>query len=199
MYEKVIKLRIYFVRHGQTNLNKQRLIQGRIDEPLNKLGIRQAKQTGQLLKNLKFDFDKLVSSPLSRAFETAHWISVKMNYKDNILVNNKLVERDFGNYDYETIADTFPTIMEPGFKEAGFESSDILIPRIKSAIAELYVDYKNKTIIATVHAHVIRSAYILSDPKKYTFTNFFLGNCSIHVFDYDGSNFQLVETHNNEE
>lgn len=160
-------MRIYLVRHGQTNLNKQRLIQGRVDEPLNKLGIKQAKETGQLLKSLNFDYSKIVSSPLSRAFETANLIATKMNYKDNIHVNNNLVERDFGNYEHETIKDNFDKIMEPGFNEPGFESNEELIPRIKSAMDELYETYKGETIISTVHAHVIRSVYILTDHNLY--------------------------------
>lgn len=192
-------VKIYLVRHGQTNLNKQRLIQGRIDEPLNNVGIKQAKETGQLLKSLSIDYQRLVSSPLSRALETAYYAAKKLNYKDEIIISSYLIERDFGNWEYKTIKDNFDIIMEPGFTEEGFEASEDLIARIKYGIDELYVDYQNETIIAFVHAHVIRSVYILSDPSKYTYTNFFLGNASIHVFDYDGHDFKLLETFNNEE
>ena len=73
-------MKIYFVRHGQTNYNSQRLIQGRVDEPLNKIGIKQAKETGQIIKGLNFTIDKIVTSPLSRAFETGHLIARKTNH-----------------------------------------------------------------------------------------------------------------------
>lgn len=191
-------MKIYFVRHGQTDYNYKRLIQGRVDAPLNKTGIKQAKDTGKLLKSLDFHYDKIVSSPLSRAFETAHLISKKMSYKDNILVHPKFVERDFGNYELMPIVPTFDKLMTDGFKEPGFEDSESLIKRIKEGIDLLYEDYKNKTVIATVHAHVIRSAYILVDKNKYNYTNFYLGNCSIHVFNYDGNNLTLETTYNNE-
>jgi len=192
-------MKIYFVRHGQTNLNKDRLIQGRLDEPLNKTGIKQAKETGQLLKSLNIDFKRIVSSPLSRALETAHYSAKKLNYKEEIIILPKYIERDFGNWEYKTINDSFDIIMADGFQEEGFEDNEQLIPRIKLGTDELYQDFKDETVIAFVHAHVIRSVYILADPNKYTYTNFFLGNASIHVFEYDGNNFKLLETHNNEE
>ncbi|MCR1808857.1 histidine phosphatase family protein [Haploplasma modicum] len=192
-------MRIYLVRHGQTNYNLKRLVQGRIDEPLNKTGIKQAKQTGQLIKQLNFKFDKIVSSPLSRAFETAYLIAKKNNYKDNIILDNLLVERDFGEYELTEIKESFPIVMQEGFNENGFEDTETLKKRIKSAISNLYLNHSDQTLILTVHAHVIRTIYVLMDENKYTYTNFYLGNCSIHVFDFDGDNFNLIETHNNEE
>lgn len=192
-------MRIYLVRHGQTNYNLKRLVQGRIDEPLNKTGIKQAKQTGQLIKQLNFKFDKIVSSPLSRAFETAYLIAKKNNYKDNIILDNLLVERDFGKYELTEIKESFPIVMQEGFNENGFEDTETLKKRIKSAISNLYLNHSDQTLILTVHAHVIRTIYVLMDENKYTYTNFYLGNCSIHVFDFDGDNFNLIETHNNEE
>lgn len=192
-------MRIYLVRHGQTNYNLKRLVQGRIDEPLNKTGIKQAKQTGQLIKQLNFKFDKIVSSPLSRAFETAYLIAKKNNYKDNIILDNLLVERDFGAYELTEIKESFPIVMQEGFNENGFEDTETLKKRIRSAISNLYLNHSDQTLILTVHAHVIRTIYVLMDENKYTYTNFYLGNCSIHVFDFDGDNFNLIETHNNEE
>lgn len=192
-------MKIYFVRHGQTNINSQRLIQGRIDEPLNQVGVKQAKETGQLIKSLNIKFEKIISSPLSRALETAYLIARKNNYKDYIEVVPKLVERDFGNYELMKIADMFPKIMVDGFTEPGFEDSKTLINRIKLVLDELYSKYQNKTILATVHAHVIRTLYVIFDSNKYTYTNFYLGNCSIHEIDYDGKNLKLINAYNNEE
>ena len=62
---------IYFVRHGQTNVNNLKKIQGRCDNLLNDTGRKQAKQTGLFLKNNNITFDLIYSSPLTRAYETA--------------------------------------------------------------------------------------------------------------------------------
>lgn len=57
------------LRHGQTDYNKQHLNTGRRDIPLNALGELQAKALGKLIQRPRFD--KVYSSPLSRAFNTA--------------------------------------------------------------------------------------------------------------------------------
>lgn len=192
-------MRLYLVRHGQTNNNHKRLIQGRVDAPLNLTGRKQAKTAGQTLKSLKVDFDKIVSSPLSRALETGYLVGRKINYKDNILLNENLIERDFGNYEMTLIADSFPKIMTEGFTEEFYEDDETMINRVKKGIDELYYTLKDKNVIVACHAHVIRSMYIIHDNEKYNFTNFFLGNGSIHEFDYDGTNLELINTYLNDE
>ena len=62
---------IYIIRHGQTDLNKKRVLQGRVDEPLNEDGIRQAEAAAELLRSLDIVVDSVWSSPLQRAMDTA--------------------------------------------------------------------------------------------------------------------------------
>lgn len=62
-------MKIYLIRHGETDWNKKRLLQGKQDIPLNEKGIRLAKLTGEKLSQIKFD--KVYASPLKRAYETA--------------------------------------------------------------------------------------------------------------------------------
>lgn len=192
-------MKIYFVRHGQTNNNHKRLIQGRVDAPLNQTGQKQAKTAGQALKAEKVSFDKIISSPLSRALETAYLVGRKINYKENILINENFLERDFGNYEMTLIAESFPIIMTEGFTEEFYEDDKTMVTRVKLGLDQIYKEFSNDTVIVTCHAHVIRSMYILFNSDKYNFMNFFLGNGSIHVFDYDGTNISLSHTLLNEE
>lgn len=60
--------RIYFVRHGETEANKERLMQGH-DQPLSEVGMVQADKVAQRAKNL--DFEKVISSDMLRAKQTA--------------------------------------------------------------------------------------------------------------------------------
>ena len=62
-------MKIYVTRHGQTELNAKKLMQGRSDNPLNDTGREQARAAREKIGNIKFD--ALYSSPLSRAVETA--------------------------------------------------------------------------------------------------------------------------------
>ncbi|MWC27155.1 histidine phosphatase family protein [Paenibacillus sp. MMS18-CY102] len=60
---------IYVVRHGQTDLNKDGILQGRLGMPLNNYGIGQAERLRESLKAIPFDY--IFSSPQERAIQTA--------------------------------------------------------------------------------------------------------------------------------
>ena len=60
---------IYIIRHGETDLNVRKIVQGWADEPLNENGILLAQETGRALRDVHFDF--CISSPLLRAKKTA--------------------------------------------------------------------------------------------------------------------------------
>ena len=66
-------MKIYVTRHGQTDWNVQGKTQGRADIELNEVGIKQAKQTKEELKNI--DIDLIICSPLKRAKKTAEIIN----------------------------------------------------------------------------------------------------------------------------
>ena len=65
-------MKLYIVRHGETDWNKARKIQGRSDIPLNEFGRHLARETAKGLADVHFDL--CFTSPLSRAKETAQII-----------------------------------------------------------------------------------------------------------------------------
>ena len=65
-------LLLTIVRHGQTNANKERLMQGWADIPLNEIGIKQAQAAGKALKEI--EFHHAMSSDLQRAFKSCQLI-----------------------------------------------------------------------------------------------------------------------------
>ncbi|KAM6501376.1 phosphoglycerate mutase-like protein [Amanita muscaria] len=72
-------LRVHFVRHGETESNSQRIIQGHLDIELNELGHKQAGVVAQRLRHVPFDM--AFSSDLSRAKKTAEPI---LSYHQNV-------------------------------------------------------------------------------------------------------------------
>ena len=84
---------IYIIRHGRTELNRARVLQGRSEYPLNELGIRQAKQAALLLQAV--DFSHVFSSPLIRAVQTAKIVAPGKK----IVVDDRLIEMDYGPYE----------------------------------------------------------------------------------------------------
>ena len=83
---------IYCVRHGQTDLNKEKRLQGRKGLPLNDEGIRQANHLKEKLKDIKFDY--VFSSPQERAIQTAEIATGK-----KAIVDERLDVFDLGEAD----------------------------------------------------------------------------------------------------
>ena len=88
-------MRIYLTRHGQTDLNKQKLMQGLTDEPLNEEGIKQAESVKEKLKDIHFD--AVYASPLKRAKKTASIISGVP--EEEIITDERIIEVNFGDYE----------------------------------------------------------------------------------------------------
>ena len=66
---------IFIVRHGRTALNVQQVFRGRLDGPLDDVGVRQSEQTGELLQDI--DLGTIYTSPLERSVQTAAIVSVR--------------------------------------------------------------------------------------------------------------------------
>jgi uncharacterized phosphatase len=87
--------KLYFVRHGLTEMNVRGVWSGTTETALTSEGRQQAKQTGQAAKGLGIDL--IVTSPLSRAVETATIIAKEIGYPpDKIQTNELFIERHFG-------------------------------------------------------------------------------------------------------
>lgn len=91
---------LYFVRHGLSEHNKAKKWSGSSDSPLAEEGHEQAKEAGQTLKELGFNFDVIISSPLERAHVTAKHIANELDIPHSeIILTEKIVERSFGIMD----------------------------------------------------------------------------------------------------
>lgn len=182
---------IYAIRHGQTDHNLNRIVQGWSDNPLNAHGETQAIQLGHFLKEQKTVFDLIVSSPLGRTLKTAEIIQKVMNIQLPVVIEPLFIERNFGVFEGKSVDVTMPIIYVKGFKCDGYEHDEALLQRIQQAIQIIYLKYPIKTILLSVHSHVIKSLLILSDPVKYNFQTL-LNNGSMCIFNYNGN--RLINT-----
>lgn len=91
---------IYLVRHGETQFNRERRIQGHVDSPLTELGVRQARAVGRLLRDLIRDPAgwRIISSPLGRARSTAEIVAGQLG-SPPIELDARLQEMSWGSYD----------------------------------------------------------------------------------------------------
>lgn len=91
-------MKIYIARHGQTDWNNEHRAQGRTDIPLNDTGIKQAEALRENIKDVRFD--AVYASPLKRAAKTAE---VAVGDRNEIIYDDRLVERSFGDYEGKVI------------------------------------------------------------------------------------------------
>lgn len=85
-------MKLYIVRHGQTDWNIDDRAQGQVDIPLNDTGIKQANELKEKLKS--YDFDVCYCSPLKRAVQTAE---IAIDGRLQIIFDDNLKERSFGS------------------------------------------------------------------------------------------------------
>ena len=88
---------IYFVRHGQTVWNVENKICGATDIELTAKGHDQAIETGKKILEMGIKADKILTSPLVRASETARHISEMTGIPMEI--EPRLIEQNFGRYE----------------------------------------------------------------------------------------------------
>ena len=155
---------ICLIRHGQTDWNSKSLIQGTRDNPLNNTGRDQARQTAKLLKEFNIEYDVLMSSPLSRAYETMEIIKSELNYLKDIYTLDELKEREFGELEGKQVCtESYRLMLTDSVK--GLEQLPDLQKRSITAIKKIAEDYPNKKVLVTTHSQVIKGAlsYLLPD------------------------------------
>ena len=103
-------IRLVLVRHGLSSFNAKGLIQGRTDDSvLTEEGYKQASQAGEALSKIKFD--RIYSSPLVRAAETAITINKSFSHEQNIIYDKNLLEVDLSSWSglkIDDIKDNYP-------------------------------------------------------------------------------------------
>src|SRR5207253_1033662 len=107
---------ILLVRHGETEWNRQRRVQGRLDSPLTQQGITQAGAIGRLLRTLPDAASaRIVTSPLGRARRTAELIGEHFPVRLELAIDDRLREISVGAWDgltYRDIAMRNPGIFD---------------------------------------------------------------------------------------
>lgn len=178
-------MKLYVVRHGQTNWNKIGIYQGDTDISLNEEGKVQALLIKEKLKGKKIDL--CISSPLKRAIETA---SIILDNKIPILTSNLIIERDLGIYEGKAVNDRgyngkIYWDYQLNSNANGVEPIQDLFKRVTIFLDKVKKNYDNKDILIISHGATIRAInYVINGftPDE-NFLKFDVGNCSL--FEYD--------------
>lgn len=181
---------IYLVRHAETDANRNYVVQGRMDNPLNEFGKSQAFETGKYFAKNKMRFDLVLSSPLKRAFETARIINQAMKTSKPIIVHQDLIERNFGDYDGQKITDEYADLIKRG-TIPNMEQNPVLEKRVVAALKDICKQYPNKKLLIITHSHVIKALLVQIVPD-FTYMSY-LFNCSVNRIEYKNRRFRAIE------
>lgn len=150
-------MKLYLIRHGETDWNRRGLLQGQQDIPLNENGVALAENTAKGMQKKKLCFDKIYSSPLLRAFETAQIISDYLTGgRVPVISDDRLKEMDFKRYEgqiYQGLAlDSFT-------KLSGIEPFEEVRDRTMDLVRQIVADPANegKHILISTHGVALQS------------------------------------------
>lgn len=199
-------MKIYLFRHGETDWNTQRRLQGQSDIPLNRSGRELAIKTAEALRAEGILFDRAFCSPLSRARETARILLGTANIP--LVTDERLKEMCFGEHEGDYFDEAkqkdskhplhnffcnpqcyIPPKGAESFQEAAARGSEFL----RSQILPLEGICQNVLVVA--HGAFNRSIlYSLMAVSIEDFWKIVLPNCAASVLSLEKGCFQVMET-----
>lgn len=144
----------FLLRHGQTDWNVIDRCQGHTDIPLNDTGKKRIEQVAFSFKRNIGDINYIVSSPLSRAQESALIFSNGIGYKGEIITDELFIERFFGLAEgmlAEEIKLKFPSLEIPEM-----ESEKSVFSRVMQGLSHYYSLYSDANILIVTHGAVLK-------------------------------------------
>lgn len=176
------------LRHGQTDWNINFLLQGVTDIPMNQTGIEQVKLAAKAIR--AEDWDVVLTSPLSRARQTAEIIASQHGYTE-IIEQELLIERSFGEAEglsheqwrakYSNL-DVIP----------GGESRTQLAQRSRLLLETISQELAGKRVLAISHGALIRALIAIASNNELPRDGERLGNASLNVVKHNNNSWQVV-------
>ncbi len=181
-------MKIFAIRHGQTDWNVQGIMQGNTDIELNETGLAQAEEAAKTIGG--HGIDLIISSPLKRALKTAETLNKVLNCP--IICDDALRERGFGDYEGMAISQIRGMVkMDPEYfdktgsgESHGVEPMSELCGRVGRLLDGIRVKYPDRTVLLVTHGGTMRaiSSYFRGDGAS---EEPVAGNCQLVEFGCD--------------
>lgn len=195
---------LYIIRHGETDWNVKRRFQGRSDIPLNDEGRRLARVTSEALRDIPFN--KIYTSPLKRAYETA--MIIKGGRDIPVITEQRIIEIGFGEYEGLCCGKDNYNIPDPAFMNffdrpeaykppRGAEGIDELKARTADFLREIVYNrnMENDTILVSTHGAALRG--LLSFINDTALEDFWKGgvhkNCAVTIVEVNDGRARILE------
>lgn len=176
-------MKMYFVRHGQSQSNQKGTVTGQNDSPLTEEGIEQANKTFLEISN---DFSEIYSSDLIRCRQTAEILNKKLNLP--IQYDLRLRERHFGSLAGKKFKEMDATgemkekdkNQQYDYRPYGGEHVEDVKKRVFDFISELSRKKTKGKILVVTHGGIIRLLHNIINGQ----VQGFIENSSIHEFEF---------------
>ena len=171
---------IYIIRHGQTELNSRKALQGRSDFPLNPNGIAQAREAAAKLSGVSFD--AVYSSPLVRAIQTA-----KILVPDaEPIIDGRLIEMEYGPYEGMGLDELAPEVLSffsDFVRNPAPEGMEPLASVVRRAGAFLEERCRpGETVLISTHAIAMKGMLeYLTPGSNGGYWSRYIGNCAMYT------------------
>ena len=145
---------IVLVRHGETDWNAERRVQGHTDRPLNETGRAQARALADQLA--REQFDAVYSSDLLRAYETARIVAERLGLA--VATLRELREKDFGSWEGLTdtvILERFPDARSGAWGDG--ETAEELGMRVLDALRRIAAAHPGRRVLVVTHGGPVRA------------------------------------------
>lgn len=197
-------MKIYLFRHGETEWNKDRRLQGQSDVPLNAFGRELAEETARALEREGVVFDRAFSSPLSRALETARILTAGRNI--SLETDRRLMEMNFGAYEGSAFDQPkkdpahplhdFLCRPEAYVPAAGAESFGEVMARARSFLEEKILPLEGSCGTVLVAAHGAFNRCLLGTVRNMPLEDFWkvgMPNCAVSILSLEAGKFTVLE------
>ncbi len=153
---------VVFVRHGQTDANRNGVLLGRLDPPLNDAGREQASAVAARVSRL--EPVRVVTSPLVRAVETAEIVASACAVRE-VDVDARLIEVDYGEYDGLPLGELPEDLVwkwrnDADFAPPGGESLASVGKRMGEYTREVLDTLADGPVVAVSHVSPIKAAVL---------------------------------------
>ena len=176
-------MKLYVVRHGQTDVNINNLINSLNDDDLNENGINEAKELANKIKDI--DYDLIICSPLTRTKHTASIINFK---NKEIIYDKRIIERNAGlltKAPLKSIDRNDWWNIKPKYDYKDSETVIEVLTRISSFLDQIKEKYYSKNIIVVTHGGVSKAihAYFYGIPNNGSLQEYKCNNCEIKTYE----------------
>ena len=178
-------MKIYVIRHGQTDYNVRNVFQGRKDIPLNSVGLKQAEETAKQFEGVHVDV--ILVSPLIRAQQTAQYVASVTGVKP--IIEQDLIERSFGDMEGKPNSEECNIRMlldyEKNYNIFNVEPVQTLFKRVSNCLDKIITKYLGKEIVLVTHGGVAQAidCYFNGFPANKDLQSIALKNCEVREYE----------------